>query len=73
MDNKALEEYIERHARKKDHIRLGQRFCNDFIKGNWPELFYCEDDDAAECMIKKYMFDLCYFTTMPTQRFAVYP
>lgn len=69
--NAALEKYIDQHYRKKDGIRLGQRFVNDYIKGRWPELFYCNDDAASECMIRKYLYDLCYFDTMPDRRFSV--
>lgn len=31
--------------------RLGQAFCNDFISGSWPELYYCEDQYNAYGLI----------------------
>ena len=29
-------------------IRLGQYFCNKYVKGQWSELFYCEDEDKIK-------------------------
>lgn len=46
-------------------LRLGQAFCNDFIKEPWPELFYEEDELTAEIVIKNWLTRHHYYATMP--------
>ena len=38
-------------------IRLGRYFCNKYVRGQWPELFYCEDEDKCIDMITQYLED----------------
>lgn len=45
--------------------RLGQAFCNNFIKSPWPELFYEENETKAEVMIKEWLTNNHYYATMP--------
>jgi hypothetical protein len=44
--------------------RLGQFFCNKFIKRDWPELFHASEKDA-ESMIKAWLIDHNYEDTLP--------
>ena len=34
-------------------IRLGQYFCNKYVKGQWSELFYCEDEDSVRNIVSQ--------------------
>lgn len=38
-------------------VRLGQYFCNEYVKTNWPILYYEDEDSVAERIIYKYMLD----------------
>lgn len=57
-----LSRYIKRHYNRKDGLRLGQRFVNEYIKHPWPELFYTEDSGKAITIITEWMKDLQYDT-----------
>ena len=46
-------------------IRLGQYFCNKYVKGQWPELFYCEDEDKCIDMVTQYLYDNCNTYELP--------
>lgn len=63
--NKALSAYIEEHNAANDGIRLGQRFCNDFIRYSWPTLFYSENQQRSIAIIESWLADLCYMETLP--------
>lgn len=65
--NKALQRYIQRHNATNDGIRLGQRFCNDFIKSSWPELFYATDTQRCVSMIETWLAEHHYQDTLPTK------
>nr|DAH57286.1 MAG TPA: hypothetical protein [Caudoviricetes sp.] len=45
--------------------RLGQAFCNDFIKQPWPELYYEEDVNKAETEIYYWLCDNQYIEQLP--------
>ncbi|QBQ74789.1 hypothetical protein BcepSauron_409 [Burkholderia phage BcepSauron] len=47
MINAAHMQFVSEHKRLNDGLRMGQRFCNLYIKGSWPELFYADDLKAA--------------------------
>lgn len=47
--------------------RLGQAFCNDFIKDSWPELFYCEDEGKCVKMITQWLNDCQYHDSLPVK------
>lgn len=51
---------------RRQYERLGQAFCNDFIKHSWPELYYAEDDTAL-ALIDNWLFDHTYFEEMPVK------
>ena len=46
-------------------IRLGQYFCNKYVKGQWPELFYCEDEDKCIDIVTQYLYDTCHTDKLP--------
>lgn len=35
--------YVNYMTNRMNQERLGQAFCNDFIRYPWPELYYCEN------------------------------
>lgn len=45
--------------------RLGQNFCNDFIRGECSELFYEANEEKADMMIKEWLTKHHYYATMP--------
>ena len=56
---------FEIEQQKVPSYRLGQHFCNMYIKGQWPELFYVEDRQKCLIMIEKWLKDNCYENDMP--------
>jgi hypothetical protein len=56
---------FEIEQQKVMSYRLGQHFCNMYIKGQWPELFYGEDRQKNLIMIEKWLKDNCYQNDMP--------
>lgn len=57
--------WVEYSVMKKCNQRLGQWFCNNYIKGQWPELFYCTDTSEAEAMIQEWLEDHQYINQEP--------
>lgn len=49
----------------KDHLRLGQRFVNMYIKESWPELFYCEDIGLSLDIINEWLMRHHYVDQLP--------
>lgn len=47
------------------HQRLGQFFCNKYVKYSWPELFYEEDPSKAVKAITIYLTHYQYIDTLP--------
>lgn len=45
--------------------RLGQAFCNDFIKASWPELYYQEDYEKAMAMIVEWLVATHNYPLLP--------
>ena len=45
--------------------RLGQFFCNTYVKGTMPELFYEVDERAAKRKIIAYLKQYQYWPNMP--------
>ncbi len=66
---KNVEEFFLYHLRNHstDKQRLGQRFVNLYIKGRWPELFYCVSEYESKQMILTWLADNQYTGTMPKQ------
>lgn len=64
----ALQKIKKQHENQKvahgASYRLGQFFCNKFIKQDWPELFHANEKDA-ESMIKTWLIDHNYEDTLP--------
>jgi len=64
--HKALAKFVKSHYANPQNIRLGQRFCNMYIKGQWPELFYC-NDAKAKILIGQWLVDNQYFDQLPPE------
>jgi hypothetical protein len=62
--SKALSKFEAMHRSKDDGLRLGQRFCNMYIKGSWPELFYA-DEAKASANIEQWLTDSQYTEELP--------
>jgi hypothetical protein len=58
--------FLDWRANRKGE-RLGQAFCNDFIKGSWTELYYEEEEHIAEELIVDYLVTLCYYPETPSK------
>lgn len=54
------------HAEKPSEQRLGQWFCNTYIKGSWPELFYADDEKAA-AILASWFESHHYVDSLPTR------
>ena len=62
---KALDHFVKIHKSMNDGQRLGQRFCNMFIKGAWPDLYYEENDAVAREMIRTWLSNHHYHDELP--------
>ncbi len=51
-------------AKQNQHERIGQQFCNTYVRGSWPELFYA-DNDKAKTLIIEHLQSLHYWPDMP--------
>lgn len=64
----ALEKIKKHHSKIQENstseYRLGQYFCNTYIKQSWPELFYA-NDERAESLIRTWLEENCYTDTLP--------
>jgi hypothetical protein len=47
------------------HLRLGQHFCNLFIKSPWPELYNEEDLARSTSLITQWLEDNQYYDELP--------
>lgn len=48
----SIHQLIRAHKSSRSELRYGQFFCNHYIRGNWTELYYCEDDEKSLEMIQ---------------------
>lgn len=55
--------YMDYCVNRMKFLRLGQAFCNDFIRHSWPELYYCEDGYESYSMICDWLETHCYLQT----------
>ncbi len=62
-----LNEFVNLHRSSDDGLRLGQRFVNTYVKGQFPILFFQESDAKALAGIKQYLADYQYGNDMPTE------
>lgn len=71
---KAFEEFKEMYARAHDaeHLRLGQYFCNLFIRESWPELYYEADDAEANALICEWLERHQYTDALPDPQNRIY-
>ena len=62
-----FDEFVVFHkeARRFDHLRIGQRFCNDYVLASWPALFYEQDNQKCLDIIKKWLSDHQYMDMPP--------
>lgn len=65
-----LSDFVLRHRRMAplDDLRLGQRFCNEFISESMPGLYYETDDEVALELIRLYLGDLHYLPHTPPEK-----
>jgi len=61
----SLKFLMSEYYKENRHERLGQYFCNRYIKQAWPELFHERDASAAADMIEKWLVDNQYTDTLP--------
>lgn len=52
---KSLQQIVRAHGQVKHNLRLGQYFCNTYIKESWPELYYEGDHEKAKAMIAEWL------------------
>lgn len=65
MAEPAYEKFTRLHAtHSADGLRMGQRFCNMYIKASWPELYYCDDYNAF-FLIYAWLHDHQYYEELP--------
>lgn len=65
--DKTFADFVKRHYTVLDGQRLGQRFVNEYLDQDWPELFYEESDRKAVKIIGDWLTENGYFDTMPLQ------
>lgn len=56
---------LHNHRKRTDHQRLGQRFCNMYIKERWPELFYEREFEKARELIRNWLMENHYINDLP--------
>jgi hypothetical protein len=64
----AYQKFVESYkcdAEAQAHLRLGQYFCNTYIKESFPELYYESDDNVAAEIIEKWLADHQYTEELP--------
>jgi hypothetical protein len=66
-----LNDWKENRAQKLNAIghlsgeRLGQAFCNDYVRCSWPELYYCENEEESLEMIVDFLVQHHYYPMVP--------
>ena len=53
-------------AKQNQHERIGQQFCNTYVRGSWPELFYADNDKAKTLIIASAIPSLLARHAVPT-------
>jgi len=61
----SLKLLMDDYCKENRHERLGQYFCNRYIKQPWPELFHETDTPTAANMIEEWLANNQYTDTMP--------
>lgn len=60
-----LKNQWKKETETNPYIRFGQWFVNNYIKGQWPELFY-GDEKLADLLIQQWLIDFQYTDTLPS-------
>ena len=58
---------MQLYKKEGGNQRLGQFFCNKYVKYSWPELFYEEQTDVAIRRITVYLTHLQYIYELPPE------
>lgn len=61
---RSLVQFMKAHYKDPQGQRLGQKFCNLYLKDPNPELFYAKDEDAAQ-LIQFWLIDNQYEESLP--------
>ena len=61
----SIRQLLKLYKEQGKHQRLGQFFCNNYVKYSWPELFYEEDRDVAIRRITTYLEHYQYTDVLP--------
>lgn len=64
MATKAFIDFLSFHYKDRKGMRLGQHFCNLYIKKKWPELFYGEDKQTC-FLIQDWLNENGYVEELP--------
>lgn len=51
----------------KFSVRLGQHFCNEFIRESWPELYYEEDYNKSMDLIVDFLVHCHVYPSLPNK------
>ena len=65
---KTFQEWKADFKQNRPHERLGQAFVNDYIKCQWPDLFYTNDEHKAQALIMDYLSDTQHWPNMPPEK-----
>jgi len=49
----------------RTHLRVGQHFCNLFIKNPWAELYHERDLEKTATLISQWLLDNQYYEELP--------
>ncbi len=60
----SFNELLDDYYANAGNIRLGQYFCNQYIKKQWPTLFYADFDKACS-LITNWLRDNNYIDELP--------
>lgn len=61
----STEKFRRLHQRNGHELRLGQLFCNRYIRESWPELYYETNPEKALAKIDEWLVKHCYFHELP--------
>lgn len=63
----AVSQLMSMYYKDSREERLGQFFCNRFIRGPWEFLYHMEDHGLARQIIAGWLKDHQYYETLPEQ------
>lgn len=62
--NKSLVKFLKEHYKNEQNQRVGQKFCNLYVKTSWPDLYYASDEDAVQ-IINQWLYQHGYHDQLP--------